>query len=238
MRKESDVVRAICDYLAARGYFFFRINNVGVWDKRGFHRKTPAGFKKGVPDLMVVTDVTTYAVEVKSATGRLSPEQIAFGEAWEHRMGIRAYRVVRSLEDAMKIFCVVVMLLIAGRAEAAMVDINKIVTIESSGDVMAENGRTGARGLCQITPVCLADWNMRHKGEQYTREDLFNPEINKKIAAWYLDIRIPQMLRHYGAPVTIENVLIAYNAGIKTVTRGGALPKETIRYIRKYNARG
>jgi len=49
-----------------------------------------------------------------------------------------------------------------------------------------------------------------------------------------LNERIPQMIRHYKKEVTVENCLIAYNAGIKYVAEGRRLPRETEDYIKKY----
>jgi hypothetical protein len=49
-----------------------------------------------------------------------------------------------------------------------------------------------------------------------------------------MNTRIPQMLKAYKIPDTIDNRLWAYNAGIGNVKKG-RLPKETRNYIRKYH---
>lgn len=125
-------------------------------------------------------------------------------------------------------------LLWAIMARAQEIDLNKIITIESAGNPRAYNRYSNARGLCQITPVCLKDYNLFHK-VKYSSNDLFTLAINKVIASWYLEIRIPQLLRHYGKEVNTRNILVSYNAGISYVVRNKPLPKETRGYIKKYN---
>jgi hypothetical protein len=55
-----------------------------------------------------------------------------------------------------------------------------------------------------------------------------------------MNTRIPQMLKAYKIPDTIDNRLISYNAGIKVCKdyhRGKIkrLPRETVNYITKYH---
>ena len=115
------------------------------------------------------------------------------------------------------------------------VNLSRIIKIESHGNPNAYNARSNARGLCQITPICLKEWNNLHPHEKYSVNQLFNPEINKKIAEWYLNVRIPQLLKHYGKEVNIKNIIICYNAGINYVVKNLKLKKETADYLRKYN---
>lgn len=130
------------------------------------------------------------------------------------------------------------LLLICSLAWAESIDLAKIIQIESSGNPLAYNKRSKARGLCQITPIVLEDYNYYGRVipgyEPITASMLFNPEVNKRIASWYLEERIPQMLRHFKKPVSVENVLIAYNAGISYVVNGKSLPMETRKYIERY----
>ncbi len=107
-----------------------------------------------------------------------------------------------------------------------------IIMIESGGNPMAQNGL--AKGLMQITPVVLADYNSFHI-KKVKDVELFNERINREIGTWYLTKRIPQLLEHYKHPQTIKNILIAYNAGIKYVGRSDdKLPREARNYITKY----
>ena len=119
-------------------------------------------------------------------------------------------------------------------AYAGYIEIGRIVRIESKGNPLAYNRRSQARGLCQVTPICLKEYNNFHPKEKYTLDDLWNADINKKIAVWYLEVRIPQMLRHFGCEVNVRNIIICYNAGISYVVKHKALKAETANYIIKY----
>ena len=137
------------------------------------------------------------------------------------------------------LWIVVALLLIASCAEscypAEMINLERIKQIESNGNPLAYNNRSHAVGLYQITPICLTEYNNFHK-VKYSQAQLFNGKINRKIAEWYINIRIPSMLSYYHKPITVENVLISYNAGISYVVKGKPLPIETVNYIRKYQA--
>ena len=113
----------------------------------------------------------------------------------------------------------------------ADIDMDKIAMIESSGNPNAYNGRSGAIGLYQITKICLDDYNL-YNAPVLPRNALWRPEVNEKVAQWYMNKRIPQLLRYYGHADTIENRIIAWNAGIKYV--GKNVPRETLDYIKKY----
>lgn len=114
------------------------------------------------------------------------------------------------------------------------VDMNKIYQIESSGNRLSFNKKTGAKGLGQIMPNTLKEWNNYHPKEQHKDSDLYNEDTNKKIASWYMNDRIPKMLKHYKIEDTTDNRLIAYNFGIGHLKNGDLLPKETIEYLQKY----
>jgi len=105
--------------------------------------------------------------------------------------------------------------------------------IESSHNALAENKDSGARGYYQITKICLKEYNNFHK-VKYSYDDLFNKDINEKIASWYLYKRIPQMLKYFKKDINIENVLICYNAGINYVVKNKKLKNETKNYIKSY----
>lgn len=119
---------------------------------------------------------------------------------------------------------------------SADVDIDTIIQIESSGNPNAYNKGSQARGLMQITPICLKEYNSFNRAS-FNLSDLFVPEINIKIGTWYINKRIPQMLRYYKIEDTINNRLIAYNFGIGNLKNGVPLPKETRDYIKKYERR-
>jgi hypothetical protein len=95
----SDLVRALCDYLALRGHFFWRSNNVGIYDvARGVHRKLPFGSMKGVPDIIVLAKSGQFiGIEAKAGSGRLSPDQKEFERLCVKNGG--RYIVARSIDD-------------------------------------------------------------------------------------------------------------------------------------------
>lgn len=133
------------------------------------------------------------------------------------------------------IFCIfaglLMLSLIIGLVSAAEIDLEAVKEIESGGNPRAV-GNAGERGLYQIMPITLRSFNQRHE-KTYSKDDLFNPEINRKIARWYLTKRIPEMLKFYGKPVTPKYIIWAYNAGIGRVN-DGVMPEVTKRYLEKY----
>jgi len=119
-------------------------------------------------------------------------------------------------------------------SEEVAVNMTAIATIESSNNTEAYNERSQARGLYQITPICLADYNQYHKDKIHLNQ-LFIREYNLEVANWYMNKRIPQLLIHYGLTDTLNNRLIAYNAGISYLIKNKTIPTETSNYIKKYN---
>ena len=132
------------------------------------------------------------------------------------------------------IFYIIFMTILFHTIKAHGLDMEAIKQIESGGNPNAYNEHAQAKGLYQITPICLKEYNNYHE-EKIKNEDLFNEKLNYKIAKWYLDVRIPQMLKYYGKRLTNRNKIISYNAGISYVVENKDLPKETENYIIKYN---
>ena len=151
---------------------------------------------------------------------------------------IKIYKTIKQMFIIMLLMLLLILLMFVHYSYADSININLTIikTIESSGDPNAFNRSSGARGLYQITPIVLKEYNSINK-TQYTINDLFDSDINTMIAKWYLTKRIPQMLRYFKKPITINNVLISYNAGINYVVKELPLPSETRQYIRKYNER-
>lgn len=138
------------------------------------------------------------------------------------------------MNKSKRLFLIAVFVLIFhSQAYGISIRMDAIKSIESSDNPSAYNKSSGARGLYQITPICLKEWNNFHKKEQYTPKQLFDGNINEKIAKWYIEVRIPQMLRYYKKDVSIENIIWAYNAGIGYVVKD-IKPSETVDYIEKY----
>ncbi len=111
----------------------------------------------------------------------------------------------------------------------------KVEIIESNGNTMAISLKD-AKGLMQITSICLEDYN-KQNNTNYTENELFNPKINKKIANWYIRIRIPNLLKEQDLKVNVQNILICYNGGINACinfNKTGKLNQETQDYLNKY----
>lgn len=123
-----------------------------------------------------------------------------------------------------------------------MIDIDAIAKIESDNNPEAFNAKSGAIGLCQITRQCLEDFN-KYSGEKLVHEEvLYVSAVNRFVANWYLNTRIPALLGSFGLPVTVDNILTVYNWGIGNFAklcrkeRYKSLPEETSAYLKKYKA--
>lgn len=129
------------------------------------------------------------------------------------------------------LFFIIFPLQVAFGAETGQsVDMGKIAYIESSGckNMIGDNGK--ALGCYQLHKGVVAEYN-QYKRALYRHDDVMKPDIGFKIADWYMNTRIPAMLRHYKQPDTLENRLTAYNMGIGAVIKG----KRAVKYIEKYN---
>jgi len=126
------------------------------------------------------------------------------------------------------------MAVIPSCARAEQINMEAIKQIESSGNPRAWNKKEDGRGLYQVGPAVLKEWNDSHPAQQYKSDDLWDAITNKKLAFWYMNIRIPQMLRAYGIKDTKENRIIAYNAGIRYLTQKKPIPQTTRKYLAKY----
>lgn len=89
-------------------------------------------------------------------------------------------------------------------------------------------------GMYQISKITLQEWNNFHPSQKFEWSELLDDDVNKTIASWYLEKRIPQMLKHYKKEDTIENRLTAYNCGISCVLQNRR-PAITQKYITDYN---
>jgi len=110
------------------------------------------------------------------------------------------------------------------------VDLSLIAQIESSNRPAAIGDGGKALGLYQLHQGVVGDYNRTHN-TQYLHQDALRRDIATKVADWYLNREIPRLLKHFKLPVTTQNILAAYNAGIGNV-RQGRIPHN---YIAKYN---
>ena len=145
----------------------------------------------------------------------------------------KSQRTMLRLTGILVVIAVLIFLMMGCSIASEPIDLGIITSIESTGNPRAFNRHSGAIGLCQITPIVLKEYNMKAKAG-FKQVDLYDGKINLMIANWYMNKRIPQMLKAYRIPDTTKNRLWAYNAGIGNV-RKGILPLETRNYIKRYN---
>lgn len=109
------------------------------------------------------------------------------------------------------------------------IDLSAIAQIESSGNPKAIGDGGKALGKFQLHKAVVDEYNRFHNAS-YLHKNALDAHISEQIASWYLHKRIPQLLRHFKQPITLENVLTAYNMGIGNVIKG----KRATRYINRY----
>lgn len=99
---EGTIQSSICDYLAIKKYFFYRVNNIPPYDSVNKHfRKMPKNSRKGVADIFLLHKGTPYFIEVKSKTGVQSQDQKDFQKDVNENGGI--YVLARDIEDVRRI---------------------------------------------------------------------------------------------------------------------------------------
>lgn len=97
---EHSIQNAIRLKLSELGYAVFRANVGRFQTKDG--RWFDTGLPKGFSDLMAVKDGKVYFIEVKTETGKASPEQLNFLAVMRDRYGCVA-GIVRSVAEAVKL---------------------------------------------------------------------------------------------------------------------------------------
>jgi hypothetical protein len=101
--KESEIQNAVCEYLQARGHFFWRQNNAGIQrtgtDGRQFWT-TNKHSMRGVADIICFDKTGTgiaIFIECKRPSGKMSDDQENFRKKCEER-GCEYY-IVKSVDD-------------------------------------------------------------------------------------------------------------------------------------------
>lgn len=132
------------------------------------------------------------------------------------------------------ILCFITFIFVPNSNADVIIDMSIIAQIESGNNPRAISflGEEYGRGLYQISEIVLKEYN-KFNNTNYDGYRLFDTNINTKIANWYMNKRIPQMLRYYKLEDSIDNRLWAWNAGIKRVI-DGVMPRETLTFIVKY----
>jgi hypothetical protein len=136
----------------------------------------------------------------------------------------------------MRVAVVAVMLMLLSGSARATVDLAVIGKIESSGNPLAVGDGGKSIGLYQVSEIALRDYNQYHT-VKVSKKELFDPMVNKRVANWIVNVRIPQMLKHFKQEVTNRNVIWAFNCGIKCVI-DKRIPPVTEQYFQKYQILG
>jgi penicillin-binding protein-related factor A (putative recombinase) len=99
MTPEGIVKNNILSWLKSQKVFCWPCDSVGIWDPvRKIYRKRHSQYHlKGISDILGIYKGKFLAIEVKSKTGRLSPEQVWFLAEVKAKGGIAF--VARSIED-------------------------------------------------------------------------------------------------------------------------------------------
>jgi Holliday junction resolvase-like predicted endonuclease len=87
--KEAQIQSLIKEYLTRAGYFVFKVHQQGY------------RVHKGISDLVAIKCGHTVWIEVKTPTGKLSDDQLAFKRAVEEHGG--RYIVARGVEDLVEV---------------------------------------------------------------------------------------------------------------------------------------
>jgi hypothetical protein len=127
--------------------------------------------------------------------------------------------------------------------EENWVVINLLIKIESGGDPCAISP-AGARGLCQIMKPTWQECEELLEVDWDWDNNWYVTAKNRAFGIYYVNNRIPKMLRHYHIPDSVNTRLACYNWGIGHVKRAirehgsewqSQMPEETKNYIRKYH---
>lgn len=95
---EQMIQKSCMDYLRLKGYFCYKINNVGIKKSNGSYIPSQT---KGLPDCVFHTDEVVSYIEFKTPIGKLSEHQMAFQKnCYDNNI---PYFVIRSLDDLMKV---------------------------------------------------------------------------------------------------------------------------------------
>jgi len=87
---------------------------------------------------------------------------------------------------------------------------------ESSGGKFLKGDGGNSIGVYQISNICLKHYNQTHK-TKYTKKDLYNEKINRKIARWYLNWLKEQLIKHN--KFSIKRWIFAYNSGLSNALK-------------------
>lgn len=98
---ENEILNVVCEYLTLKRYTFWRQNTTAIFDPtKKIFRKMPKYSMRGVSDIILLLDGTTFFLECKTEKGVLSEYQKNFKQLVEKNKCV--YLVVRSVDDLIK----------------------------------------------------------------------------------------------------------------------------------------
>ncbi len=122
------------------------------------------------------------------------------------------------------------------------VNIDAMVQIESSNNPKAKS-KKGARGLAQVMKPTWDECVERIGLDWVYEEDCDNPAKSMAIGEYYVNTRIPQMIKYYKLPDSDLMRLACYNWGIGNMKKlyekyeyswRDNLPRETFNHLIRY----
>ena len=101
-----------------------------------------------------------------------------------------------------------------------------LIGVESEFNPNAKSylGQSYGSGLCQVSDIVRQEYNWHSGDTEVSKDDLFNEEINIKVACWYY----ARLRDHYKVGKDMPSIMSAYNKGYK----GGHAKN----YVSKINA--
>ncbi len=166
-----------------------------------FYYGTVAGLRAGLERRKKLVPLSTLADLSEKVT-----------EEWRKEQQARAKRAFAKVGTI-----IILALALVSPARADLVEslLPLVRMAESSGDPSAVGN--GSWGLYQISQPVLDDFNRIH-GEEIVVEDLFDPQINERIARWYLRWLNDWLTRH-GYPDDVQRLVFTYNSGLGRLRR-------------------
>ena len=111
-----------------------------------------------------------------------------------------------------------------------------IVAIESSFRVDAYNKGGSAYGLCQVTELCLQEYNDKNsKGHKYSLADMYDADKNLEVGFWYYNRILTHYDNYFGYidhssfKTELRDAYIAYNCGVTAFYRVGRPGRNSLR---------
>ena len=118
--------------------------------------------------------------------------------------------------------------------------VNAVIQIESNYNPNAYRAESGGRysmGLMQVLRGGGAVDEFEKVHGMKSDDWYYDVENNIKAGTWFLGSKIIDQLNHFNQPVTVRNIIIAYNAGIGNLIKGND-PSYTRVYLDKIQKAG